>query len=390
MKADITTKKRFSEVLINYFISICATVVMFGVAEICLHVFNIPNTEGYIAPNIIPHRKYHHFHMPNSTYTELRKYKNGEVVNIESNYNSNGLRDLPLLGGDVPRVIFLGDSFIEARQVKLDEMFGNIIEKKLSGKVDIINVGCSSWSGFVYYNWLRENLSRYQNVAAVYYFYFPNDSHDAAVFLEDADDPSDLENITFNRFYEKNFKTFQFIRGWLYQHSKIYFMLIQAKNKIKRSLKKEKNIEPSVIGIDSLDHFETLFNGIHSASQKEGLAKDDYCLMKVKELLASKGIDLKVVLIPIAPSISPIEATNEFYSQELKSIIYSSNFFQSRLQRMALEAKFDFIDLTNSLREFKKNHLSESMYLNDGHFSVLGHEAVAEALLPVIKRQFGL
>ena len=99
---------------------------IFLIFEGVLRILNIPDDEQNNSL-CVPHSLYHHFHVPNSIYVEKGEnfYLNRKIY-----FNRDGLRGKELnYQGSYSKIIFIGDSFVEARQVDVDQMFGSIIQK---------------------------------------------------------------------------------------------------------------------------------------------------------------------------------------------------------------------------------------------------------------------
>lgn len=112
---------------------------------------NMPSDQ--FSPVTIPHPAYHHFHEANAQYVRMIR-EGGLFVERKSSFTDEGLRDWPRKKG-FPEIIFLGGSMVEGVHVDLDDLFGNLVEKKL-GDIDIVNVVCSSWSSILYYVWTKK------------------------------------------------------------------------------------------------------------------------------------------------------------------------------------------------------------------------------------------
>ncbi len=370
--------KLFLRNLLLFFLSSLATLALF---ETGFQIANFPKTEGLTEIWMVPHRLYHHFHKPNiSFFNEVDEEKVTRKQKVV--FNADGLRDRPTTEG-LPKILFIGDSFVQGSQVDVDELFGNKVEDKLKN-IDVINVGCSSWSSILYYNWLKENLSKVKDLKSVYLFFFSNDPNDTLKYWKKADEPKDLEHITFTGYVDKNDLDDTSFRFWLYKHSKIYFLIYRAKERIKERINKFRNVN----SVNESDTFLNFFRGFATLEQKEAVALDNAYLVKISQLLARNQIKFSVVYIPIAQQIGldENEIGSQYYGEELKEVISRSTIFQDNLKTLASENSFDFIDLTPSLRNYKKEHPQPHLYNNrDAHFNAVGHQAVAEVMANYIK-----
>jgi hypothetical protein len=97
------------------------------------------------------------------------------------------------------------------------------------------------------------------------------------------------------------------------------------------------------------------------------------------------------VYIPLAQQVSWDEnpVGSQYFTDSLREAMSQSTFFQDWLQHLALDNQFRFIDLTPSLKQWKKNYLDASLYNSrDGHFSREGHQVVADILEPILRESF--
>jgi len=370
------------------FLLLCAGIVVAG--EVCLGLFNFPDVVNRSFPVYVPHSRYHHFHKPHGLYIQ-RTRENGAVRERFMRFDAEGLRDRSPKPG-LPQVLFIGDSMVEGMGVGLNELFASRVEDLL-GNVDVKNVSCSSWSPLNYYMWISENIAQLAGYKAVYLFYFPNDPYNTISYLEDADDPSDPDGVTFAHYVRSSAaKEGNLYQRWLREHSRIYSLLFYIKVEFRRQreLRAKPTMPVRVLvppqDIHNSQGFESLFVGVRSERQRKAVALDSYYIGKIQGLLAKHDLKLSLVYVPLAQQVGFDENAGIFppYTEESRQIIYESNVFQDHLSRLAAQSGFTFIDLKPALREYK-SHNSILLYNErDLHFSTAGHAAVAQILAPVI------
>src|SRR3990167_11163627 len=102
--------------------------------------------------------RFHHELIPNSTCRS--KYPEWDV---EFKVNSLGFRGkeiTTLKPADVYRILLLGDSFIEAESVAVENTAASLIEKEMSSetgrKIEIVNMGVMSYAPAVYYRVIQD------------------------------------------------------------------------------------------------------------------------------------------------------------------------------------------------------------------------------------------
>ncbi|GBD25685.1 hypothetical protein HRbin30_01009 [bacterium HR30] len=122
------------------------------------------------------------------------------VVPVE--INQQGLRDLPRTYAKPPgvlRILVVGDSFVEAMHVRLDDVFTRRLERLLEGvganrRVEVISAGVSGWGTASEFLWLQEEGSKYQPDIVLLHFYPGNDIKNNSPTLEDTLPPVYAEN----------------------------------------------------------------------------------------------------------------------------------------------------------------------------------------------------
>ena len=346
-------------------------------------MLHFPKTSGRTDHWILPHPLYHHFHALNSVHIEDIE-DNGIVREVESRFDGQGFKDLPK-NNDWPKILFIGDSFVQANQVGVDESFGNLLEKKLNN-IDIVNFGCSSWSSILYYNWLKNNLSKLKGVKSVYVFYFSNDPYDTASYFNDADDPQKTDDITFNAYAAREGKKISAVKNWLYKNVRLYYLASNVKDNWLKMKKTRLRRE-----IDDKD-WESIFAGVKTSYQKKAMDLEKMYLTKINDFLKKNSVQFCLVYIPAAQQVARNENSvgSAFYSREFLDVMYHSSVLQDQLRVLAEKNGFPFIDLTGSLREFKRSEPETLLYLkSDGHFSLQGHRVVADILLKEMKGRAG-
>lgn len=369
------------------FIMVVSTVISLSIFEGVLQLIDYPNGEEQKkSERLIPDRLYHHVHRPDYSFV-VRMDKKDDLRKINVEIDDEGFRDRPRQP-EKDQVLIMGDSFVEARQVKLDEMFGNLIEDRLKS-LDIVNVGVASWSSVLYYNWIRDRLrdKRFPHLKGVFLFFFVNDPYDTLTYLGQADNPEDFENITFNKLTSqeesKNLLMKKKITHWFYLNSKLYYLLHLAKSKFSQRLAQARNLSQKNHEIDDSD-MVSLFAGIETEHQKRAINTEMRYITRIGKLLKQNNVRFTLVYVPFALQVGRDEngGGSRFYSSEIRDLAYSSS-VQDILSDLAGKEEFNYIDLTPLMRKYRETHDNIHLYnYYDGHFSKAGHEVVAEILFP--------
>lgn len=319
----------------------------------------------------VPDRLYHHSHIPHSTYREIPPP--GDTYSEQLiTFNDDGFRDLPPRD-HVPKILFLGDSFVEARQVSATQMFGNIIEGNYP-QIDIVHIACSSWSSPIYYGWFRRHKNALKDVRAVYLFYFANDPYDTLQYVRDSDNPEGEDVLSFNNYYRDHSTTLQKAKWFLQDNLRTYAMVRIGIRQISHNLRD--NGHPQIEnGLEWL----SLFQGITTPEQKEAVRIDFKYVKKINALLRSHNVPLYLVYVPLSLQVE--ETDSAVYPISLKGLIQASTILQDRLRLLSKTEQFNFIDLTPALITYHQAHPEIGLYNKvDDHFSVEGHKTVASIL----------
>ena len=96
----------------------------------------------------------HHDILPNSKrVTKPNKHDTFEPVT--SVYNSIGIRGPEIGPKNSPRVLFIGDSFIEADEVSFHKTFSELLNREFSEEIQFVAHGVSSWAPTTEFSWIH-------------------------------------------------------------------------------------------------------------------------------------------------------------------------------------------------------------------------------------------
>lgn len=113
-------------------------------------------------------------------------YEQTLAYRVHVNINSHGLRDVEHefeKPEDTYRILILGDSFMEAYQVPLEESFPRQLSRRLGKKVEVINLGVGGYGTVQQYLAFREKGLRYDPDLVLLGLY-TNDIRNNSKFLE--------------------------------------------------------------------------------------------------------------------------------------------------------------------------------------------------------------
>ena len=330
----------------------------------------------------------HHAHIPNAKYT-LTAADRKEFKQLVT-YNSKGLHDYEYdykKPNNIARILVFGDSFVEAVQVKKEENFCKLIEKKLNAgdlpeNFEVLNMGVSSYSPILEYLYLKNEGLKYDPDMIVVLF-FMNDVYEDLIYKESAE--FDTRNLPLSvKYYEldktkelKGKKSFERkISGYvknLLNRSKIYVFL---KKKIYRVLAalKLKELQPES------EAFFILYDNV-SPKEDEAWGDTFRYILGMKEMADRINAKFLFVTVPVEPQLKNEKGstTSYFYFVEQPN----SERCETKIKNFCAKENINYISLLN---EFKKRKSKDLYFKKDGHFNVKGHKEVVDILLSKIEQ----
>lgn len=287
--------------------------------------------------------------------------------------NSAGMRDrdhsLKKTAG-VYRILVLGDSYMEANQVKLEEAFSSVLEKQLKNvvgeSIEVINASVSGWGTDDELTYLAREGTKYNPDLILIGMTLHNDVQDNLegefhTFSNGVLHENPKQNVPLGEFALLQVKEF------LASHSHLYQIVLRAKR----------------------------FSWIHEASNRlsshvADLIKKDQTkeitqawditrqlLRKIKSESESHKARLAVFLIPLWIQVSE-ERLGEFLVEHhlsTEEIVLDQP--QLRMSVIGQEEQIEIIDLLHDFRRVEKEHPRSLYLVDDGHWTEAGHRLAA-------------
>lgn len=267
------------------------------------------------------------------------------------------------------RIIMLGDSFIEARQVENNEKASWLLENNLRKKrfnVDVINMGVSGYGTDQEVYYLISEGLKYNPNLVILNIFVGNDISETA-----KDDVYKLENDSLVKNKVK-IATYRKVWASIRRHSHVasFFSenflkpLIFKKTKNKEGLK-----EIPIRFLNNLD------NSSDSNYEKNALEKVGLLIKKMKNTLELNNIKLLVVIIPEKEQLSNEIFQAHYNITDLSTINIIK--YQSMLINILNAEKIECIDLLPIL----SNEQNNTFYFEeDSHFNIKGNKKLAETI----------
>jgi hypothetical protein len=288
------------------------------------------------------------------------------------------------------RILVLGDSFVEAVQVRRRDNLCEVLEQMLNlesqPRVRVINAGVSSYSPILEYLYYREELHQFKPDLVILLL-FSNDvfddyrynrigefdeagkllrvpSGEPWITIRMADDPEDDETLQnlFTRGLELMERPFP--ARYSYLASVIYYRLAARKIR-KMSPTPPPNDMFFVLEVDPR----------YDALKEAGWSLTTKYIRLLKEECAKHDASLFLAAAPIAAQVYGQISYDRFFFDDVPSLAD-----QVELKRIAGELEVRFVDLLNPLR----NSGGNLYFPRDGHWTAKAHRVVAGVFHPVI------
>ena len=329
-----------------------------------------------------------HAHVPGAKFAYVAR--DGKEFRTEVEYNSRGLNDREFAyekPAGKTRILVLGDSFVEAREVKREDNFCKLLEaglnsKGFSGQYEVVNMGVASYSPILEYLYFKYEGVKYGPDIVILCF-FMNDVYDDRTYKRKAVfDEKGLPESVYWRTPDKD----KNLTGWkkferrvsrafkgVINRSKFYVFL---KKRFYRLLKKA--------GMREEDTWDVQFRILSREPYpgEDDMWNDTLGFVLETGRLAGKtaGDKFLFVVIPLEAQFSGRfnDTAGRFYFSERP---YSER-AEKKIRDFCLNNGIEYISL---LDEFEKRKAGGLYFPNDGHFNAKGHRETANIVLEKIK-----
>ncbi len=317
----------------------------------------------------------HHGTKPSCSITAPPRNEDG-IPQLRIEYNSLGLRGPEIGSKRVPRVLLLGDSFVEADEMVFEETMGQVLSR-LTSQYEFLQQGVSSWSPLTEFAWLRV-YGRGLGIDQVYLFVDDNDFFSSMGYAQS--DQAYREWLTRSRVVALISSVFK--RPPRAGDDKEVEVPASLKPFVKSSSLSREVWERLMLRQDPTLWDDLLMTGAQSTVRS---------IFEFARYAAKKGIGLTVVYIPLGIDIDSNETTGGRQGLQLVDGTY---FSESGLERWLMQIlrskRIAFINLREPLEQAKRSLVSDGsnvLYFQfDGHFTPAAHKVVARALLSDLQR----
>lgn len=300
----------------------------------------------------------HHEH-PKDFYFINHDPNNEFGDGVEIYYDEDGLRYNPkrrIVENPELKVAFVGDSFVEASQVRWENSFVGLVEDSFQEKIAVKNFGVSSYSPVLSYMQWREFGKNY-SPDYVFYFLFYNDPRDDEIYLRNGVYENDslvavkgprkevvavMRRSYFIRFIRKLWL------GWKY----------------KNDLKKEAAESNGPLTFEKAE----LNPGVTKVSS--------LYLTKLRTEVEANGGKFVMAAVP--------SKYRHIYDQKA-----TSEDFARKWEAWADSTRIPIIDLTTAFEEAWEK--GDTLFFNrDMHFNLKGHDVVAQEIVKFLESELSM
>lgn len=289
--------------------------------------------------------------------------------NQQITINTHGMRDrehptAKIIGSY--RILVLGDSFMEANQVALNESFSQLLEASMGRPVEVINASVSGWGTDDEITYLMRYGFQFQPDLVLVGMTLHND-------LQDNLD-EEFHSFSGGRLQElpkKDIPPIDFallrVKEFLASHSHLYQVLLRAK-RFSWTEQAGNRLSSHVAAL--LDKKE-----VPEIIRAWDMTRQLFKKMKVES--ERRGAKVAVFLIPLWIQVSE-ERLDAFLNEHQLSIDQLAiEQPQSHMRAIGQEEQIEIIDLLPDFRHAEKQNPRKLYLADDGHWTAAGHRLAA-------------
>ncbi|MFT7585778.1 MAG: hypothetical protein ACI9EW_002206, partial [Cellvibrionaceae bacterium] len=333
----------------------------------------------------------------------------GEFRNFVT-INSQGLPDIEhdykkALG--TKRVLMLGDSFVAALQVPLEDSFSKVAESLLNGtsgelsnQVEFINAGFAGFGTDQQYRWFMSEGLKYQPDIIVLVVYLGNDISDVDFELSSLGvstlpskpffkiENNEIVDIGYtnvqsnNQYQQGNSFSIVQLRRFLQRNSYLFTIGSGLIKNFEQSsqFRNLLSIVGKTTSRSSYNHSYDIFTPAADAEWERAWHTFELLIKAIKFESDQNQIELKIVMIPHAVQVYPdLWETRKALYPAMDQLHWEMELPNDRLAKFAAEEQIDSLDLLPILIETTSND-SNLYFRTDGHLTQTGNLIVGKAI----------
>ena len=306
--------------------------------------------------------------------------------------NADGRRDLERPVQKAPgtyRILLLGDSFVEAMQVPIEQTFARRLEAALAGaaapRVEVMSMGVSGYGTASQYLWYREHGRAYQADLVLLSFYPGNDVRNNSPTLETALRPEYDSDGTLRRVIAGK-TAGDGRRGWAASSAAFtYFrkLLITGQPELADRLAHLGLLDAAAVRpvpiVDGVPLDYWVYAAAPPASWADAWAHTDYLLDALHHAVAGAGARLMVMVVTAREQIYPGDWAEILHTYPaMQGVTWDLNGPERRVLAWCNRAGVPCIQLSPAFlarRDTERLH-----YIHDGHWTAAGHALAAQTV----------
>lgn len=295
--------------------------------------------------------------------------------------NNLGMRDRERMiekPEDTFRLLVLGDSFMEALQVPIEESFPALLEERIedpSSTVEVVNLSVSGWGTDDEVTYLERHGLSLSPDGILIMMTLHNDVSDNLMFEFHTMDPSGLRARPVSAMPLPRY-AIQKLKAYLAGSSQIYQLAYQTsvRGRVRR-------------GAVQLDrHVASLLRRDSSPEVERGWKVTLALLDKAASLIERNGAWLAIGMIPLRVQVEDAAYLKFLDTHGLSADLMQRDAPQRRLDAWARSRGIPIVDLLPAF-EARAGESNEILYLPvDGHWSAAGHALAAREIATALAR----
>lgn len=332
-------------------------------------------------------------HIPNRTL--VHDSEGHAVVRI----NSLGIRDFETTLRKPPevfRIVFLGDSYVEARQVAMEDTVVKQLERRLlrHGRFEVLNLGMNGFSTTQEYLRLREFGMRFEPDMVLFAFQSGNDVRDNHPALATSTArPFHLLQADGSLMLDLSFRDAGGIRGWLQSgearmwrgagwiadHVRLAGLFSEA---MRRGFRPPRPTGSTPIGgIDSnyTGDWE-VYDPAPTGAWAEAWTVTEKVLLLTRDLCEERGVIFATVLVTNAPQAS--DAARRAFTTKFPNL--DLDYADQRLSAYLTDHGMAVLTLAPAFMDYHRRTGAQlhgfPPHLGEGHWNETGHHVAAECI----------
>lgn len=387
----------FKKLIFNLIIVSIVGIAIFFMGEAIVRIFYKDRSV------LIPDPIFHHVH--NKRFKGQRESPKAESPEVEYRvmvkFNSYGFRDYEYAfkkPEETTRLIILGDSFVDALEVELEENFVKRMERRLNrglgqNRYEVLNFGLQGYSTVLEYLVLKNIALKFNSDLIITCFYF-NDISDNYIYRQMmVADKNGLPWRVIPPGLRSQGRFYFWGKDFLCAHSRLYGLFrsqyynLLSKIGIKKGLSNVYYLAQHKWDVDQRASSEAVGLNPYAVFKSDYSPEDERVwgltykfLLDIKSLADMSGNKLVLVILPAPDQVAPYEFKEgkKGWLREENSFISSTN-MQDRLVRFCHQNKIEVLDVLPALR--CASHPEQKLFFDyNGHFNKRGHQIMADEI----------